>query len=345
MTDTQPAPTFMLGRTPKREDPRTLKLASYLTPASVPMVNWITTSGATVQWPMYGNDQVGDCCFAGVGHMLGCWSVNESGTELVFKDPADPLAWYSAVTGYNPADPSTDQGANLLDVLNYWRKTGFNGHKIVAYAEVNMKDLAEVKTAVSLFGGIYAGFNFPTTAMDKFNSGQPWDVVPGATIDGGHCVPILSDDLECITWAKAQAMTPAFLSTYFDEGYAIITPEWLAKNGTDPQGLDLAALTADLADITNPPDVPGPAPTPPAPPAPQPPAPDPQPPAPGPVPPQPEPSPPSTDWPDDLAGITSERVRADVLRYAAAHKVTPAEYLDHLLGSRIIEALEHFYGG
>lgn len=110
-------------------------------------------------WPMLGNNQYGDCAFAGALHLDQAWSDN-AGKPFVPTD-AQALAAYSAVCGFSPADPATDRGAVLLDVLNYWRQTGIAGRKILAYVSVNMRNPAEVKQAINLFGGLYIGLALP----------------------------------------------------------------------------------------------------------------------------------------------------------------------------------------
>ena len=38
-----------------------------------------------------------------------------------------------------------DNGAVILDVLNYWRKTGIGGHPISAYADLKELDAGNVE--------------------------------------------------------------------------------------------------------------------------------------------------------------------------------------------------------
>jgi hypothetical protein len=45
-------------------------------------------------------------------------------------------------------------------------------------------------------------------------------------------------------------MTWAFQQAYFDELYAVVTPDWIAANGNAPSGFDLAQLQSDLSEIT-----------------------------------------------------------------------------------------------
>jgi hypothetical protein len=88
--------------------------------------------------------------------------------------------------------------------------------------------------------------------MDQFDAGEPWDVVPGATIEGGHYVPVVgrSNPTHCgvVSWAKRQGMSRAFYETYNDEAWAIVFPEEL-RNGKSERGMDLAQLNAALANL------------------------------------------------------------------------------------------------
>ena len=140
-----------LGKKASKQDHRNLKLSSYLSilPPVPTACDW---SHNIINWGMMRNDTVGDCTCAGGGHLIMGWTANAS-TEVIPSD-TDILAAYSAITGYNPNDPNTDQGANELDVLNYWRQTGIAGHKIGAYVQLNASDIPHVKTAIYLFGVI-----------------------------------------------------------------------------------------------------------------------------------------------------------------------------------------------
>jgi hypothetical protein len=280
-----------LGRNKPVNKPR-LVLDSYFHVEALATPAVVDFASEVVAWPMYGNDQIGDCTAACVGHQIQAWT-RYTGTEVDIPEP-DVIQLYSAVSGYDPATGANDNGAVIQDVLTYWRKSGVPvaGHKILAFAQ--LKDLSKVHDALWMFGSVYLGINFPQSAMDQFNADQPWDVSGDGTIVGGHAIPlqyasvgaIESVQYEVVTWGKLQGMTQAFLDTYVEEAWVIITNDWLDKNGNSPEGLDLQALGADLAQLTG---QPNPFPAPPAPPVP------PTPPAP-PVPPAP-PAPPVP--PDD----------------------------------------------
>lgn len=266
---------FRGGRLPAQPARPHLSACTVLTaqPAPPASSDWLTPVPSG-DWGMLGNDQWGDCTCASVGHKrIGDVYVNQS-NNLLTVTTADALALYTAVTGFDPnAGPSgdnpTDQGAVCQDVLQYWLKNGFLGEKILAYAKVSLSSVTQVKQAIATFGQVYCGFNFPSSAMDQFNAGQPWDVVKGAQIEGGHCVTIGAYDatgLECVTWGATQRMTWAFFQKYFDEAWVIVTPDFVsASTGNDVLGQSLYQLGQEYAQLTgkpNPIPAPQPQPTP-----------------------------------------------------------------------------------
>lgn len=204
--------TLLLGKTPVRHDDRTLKLAAYAPSSGFVFPKSKSWAPDVPSFPMLANDRFGDCVFAGAYHQIQLW-LDADGVDVVPAE-ADTLQAYAEVTGFNPADPSTDRGANLLDALNFWRKTGMpwtvNGtpmrHEIAGYAKIEHTNHAEAKLAIAEFGGAYLGVNLPLAAQAQFGSGKHWTVgrgpnsVPGSW--GGHCLApgtrVLTEDLRWI---------------------------------------------------------------------------------------------------------------------------------------------------
>ncbi len=273
--------TFRSGKlAPHPEDthPR-LKLRTVLDVAAVTVpetVDYLTAGGS---YPMDGNDSWGDCVWADYAHEIQATTALARGSAAVLG-LTTVLAAYSAVTGFDPkAGPpganDTDQGTNMQDGLTWWRKNGYGGHSIAVFAQVDHGNFDEVLAAIDLFGAISVGFNFPDSAMDQFNNGQPWTVVRGAQVEGGHAVHAGAYNrseqwVDVITWGARQRMTWAFWEKYVDEAWVKIpTVDWFNLTGRTPTGLDLYGLGAQFSRLTGevnpfpaPTPVPDPSPTP-----------------------------------------------------------------------------------
>lgn len=243
-----------MGRKPAKRDPRTMRMEKYLTAAVLAdppaRVDWSAT--ATDLGPM-ANDALGDCTCAAAGHLIQCWSATNGG-QIIIPD-ADIVTAYSAVGGYVPGDPSTDNGAFELDVLNYWRTTGIGGHKILAFVAVDPKNRRHVEIAMDLFGGLYSGLSLPASARDQEVWSLPFggaiaDGAPGSW--GGHAVPWLNYGplgIVCVTWGALKTLTWSFAATYTEELYAVVSEDWATGAMPAPSGFDLPTLQADLAAV------------------------------------------------------------------------------------------------
>ena len=245
-----------LGRKPARFDPRTLRLAKYLTgalPPIPPAYQW--SAKVPPPWGMMENDRLGDCTCAAAGHAIQTWTANST-TETTPPDSAIEAA-YEDVGGYVPGQPNTDNGCCEIDVLNYWRKTGIGGHNIGAYVSIDPQNLAHVQAACVLFGGLYIGVALPLTAQtqDVWDVTDPFvplqgDAAPGSW--GGHAVFVPDYDaagMTCVTWGALKRMTAAWWLAYCEECYAIISPDFL-NQGISPQGFNLALLQQDLQQVS-----------------------------------------------------------------------------------------------
>lgn len=241
-----------LGKLPKKHDPRTLQLAKYLDAATLPVVpneqNWLLWGPK--KWGMMGNDQLGDCTCAALGHLVQQWTANSRGKghEITVPDAA-VVEMYSRVGGYVPGKPETDRGAYCLDALKDMRKTGLSGHKILAFAEVNPRHHAMVRAACLIGTGLYLG----ATLHESIWSQDVWDVPPaGDQVAGGHAISvgIVGGRLEFVTWGARQPATWGWWDHEVDECYCVISEDSLTAARKSAIGLDLDALLADLKLVT-----------------------------------------------------------------------------------------------
>jgi len=246
-----------LGKLPARPDAVQLKFAHYLTGALPSPPTSFGHDDLVRSYPMFANDEYGDCVWAGAGHETQIWTA-EGGNPARFGDHGI-LAAYSAVTGFDPNDPSTDQGTDMQAAASYRRKVGIldthqKRHKVAAYVALTPGDVHQLYTAMWLFGAVGIGIEFPAFAMDDFNQRKPWDVQRTNTkIEGGHYLPGVghhSGMITAITWGRKIGMTEAFYKRYCDEAIAYLSPEILSA-GVSLEGFNLAALAADLKAITH----------------------------------------------------------------------------------------------
>lgn len=293
---TAPRTAGKLGRQPNQGKPRIRLTVAHVPLAYSPppsLDRYSAIPAATIG--MDGNDSVGDCTCADVDHEVKSVQI-AAGNPEVASTAHEVLVAYSAITGYNPADPSTDNGAEMQSVREYWQKIGFRLggalHKVLLFAELDVHNDTLVRWALDQFGALGIGVNFPRSAMDQFNAGQPWDVVSNdGGIDGGHAVAVVGYDSTywyVVTWGQVQKVTPAWWRAYVEEAWTALSADFVnAHTGLDPLAGTLYDLGVQFAAVTGKPN-PVPAPTPPVPsptPAPVPPSPTPTPsPTPGPTP-------------------------------------------------------------
>lgn len=241
-----------LGKAPAT--PPKMKLASYIRPSKLPIAperfGW---DNLVTNWPMYKNDLYGDCVWAGAAHEQMLYAA--AGKRSVTFTDDSVLQAYSAVTGFNPDDPSTDTGTNVQDAAQYRQQTGIldadgKPHKIGTYLALRPGDLRQLAAAVWIFGAVGVGFQLPDTAQQQFQDGQPWTAAREANIEGGHYVPIVGRGKfwRGITWAKTQPITNGFIKSYCDEAFVYLSDEELA-NGVNLDGFNLAQLQDDIKQL------------------------------------------------------------------------------------------------
>jgi len=242
-----------LGKTPARPGAVKFKLSDYVTIKKLPKlpINFGHDDLIGKDWGMFGNDQFGDCVLAGAAHETLMWN-KEAGKAVSFTDKA-VLSDYSAITGFDPSDPATDNGTDMQQAASYRRKTGVvdaqgTRHQVAAYLALEPGNLLQHYYAIYLFGAVGIGIEFPASAMDQFNAGQPWAYKSKSKIEGGHYIPLVAKrktHLYCVTWGKLQPMTTTFFRKYNDESIAYVSLEAL-QNNKSLEGFDSEQLFADL---------------------------------------------------------------------------------------------------
>jgi len=253
--------TFKFGR--KRSSGRVphFKLKDYLVkeklPAPPASVNY-GPKASTVLSQMYDNDTLGDCVIAGIQHVQGVLTGN-AGSPLLFTD-AQTVAFYSAACGYT-GDPSTDDGCDVLETLQYWEKYGNpsgSTHKCVGKLAVDPTDVNECKLALWLFENLIFGVELPDKWINPFpfKSGFTWGPSAGnPDPNNGHCFISFgyetNGNLDIATWGMTGYITPTAVAKYASasangELYTVISQDQLnAASKIAPNGLNWSQLVAD----------------------------------------------------------------------------------------------------
>ena len=242
---------YRLGKLEAVRPAGLMDLPEYTATRSLPTPPSNFSDVATLQkikWGMDLNDSLGDCTIAGTDHLLAWWDVLFG--EADARPSTDVLrAQYQALS-------PDDQGCVESTVLHTWQTSGLFGgtSKIAAYAPFK-RTATSLQQAIAFTGGAYLGIACPDSAQQQFAEQEqtgkivPWTVVPGATIEGGHCIVapgyVGLEGVWCITWGSVVLVTWDFIKRYCDEIWGIISHQ-LVEKGADTLGLQVAAIQGDL---------------------------------------------------------------------------------------------------
>jgi hypothetical protein len=248
---------YKLGKTPARHAIR-LQFADVFDASKLPKPPAVFGhSGEVDAFHMLGNDKAGCCVWAGAAHEHMLWTSTWGRKRSRFLTK-NVLSDYSAVTGFDPAKPDTDNGTDMKDAASYRRKTGIvdatgKRHTIDAYAALQVGNVDQAILAMYLMGAAGIGFQFPDQAMDQFDAHQPWTVPAKPKINGGHYVSGVgrnaAGNFLVVTWGRVQEMTPAFYERFCDEAVAYISLEILNDKNLSPEGFDANTLRKQLASL------------------------------------------------------------------------------------------------
>jgi hypothetical protein len=239
-----------------------------------------TVDSAAAQADILGNDTLGDCTAAGAAHIIEAVTSMAGAPVVLSRDQT--VNFYSLTTGYNPSDPSTDQGGDEVTVCTYWQDPtkGFDGkgtHAIGGWAALTDEELADwafVKSMAWLFP-MYFGLELATPWTQIQGGGYTWDVGSPPNPSDGHCVAGLGGSdagLKINSWGFLGTITPAAIaqfcaSTNGGNLFAILTKEAINQASQKaPNAFDYAAMLTFLDQFGG--NAPAVAPPPPPPPPP-----------------------------------------------------------------------------
>jgi hypothetical protein len=248
------------GLKPVTSQPR-LRLADYVTSDLPSFASLPDTFGNPdlIQPEMFMNDTLGCCDESGTAEEIRYLN-QAAGVTVNFTD-ASIVENYSAVTGYNPDDPSTDQGTDVHQMMEYRKTTGFldadnQRHTIIDYVGLTPGDWDEAMVALWLFGVVGIGIQATSYIQQQFSEGQPWHLVPGRhSIDGGHYVPLVArtnaNTAALYTWGGVGGIESNYYHPYCTVAVVSITKEMFTPEGAAGfnGAVDFDKLAADLPQL------------------------------------------------------------------------------------------------
>jgi hypothetical protein len=252
------------GRRAPKNAP-SLKLESFLSKAVPAHPTHEDYLGGLSGWQMLGNDVAGDCNAVTWANMRRLVTATLS-TE---NYPSQDEVWEFYQTqnpGFDPGGSAStdgpgsshDQGMDVQTGLEYLHSTGGpDGVKAVAFAKVAHSDVAKVKAALAIFGGLWLGITVLDANQEQFADGKAWTDVHGSPIDGGHAIlgGGYTPDVQFITWGQETKFASSFWKGSVDgtplveEAWAVIWPEHLGSKAF-MAGVDLDQLATDYRALT-----------------------------------------------------------------------------------------------
>ncbi len=199
-----------------------------------------------LQFPMYGNDRLGDCMWAAAGHGQGTFTGNV-GTEIIFVETALEDQYMQLSGGDNGLDEGT--------LIQGWT-AGMNGAPagsakqcIVDALDIDPTNAAMCQTAIQYFGGILFMLDVPDAWINNFsgNGSDVWDAPAAPDQNNGHGVWWNGVDTngryKLQTWGSWAWITPAGVAACDPSAFVVFSPNWFdPKTGLAPNGLHITQL-------------------------------------------------------------------------------------------------------
>jgi hypothetical protein len=256
-------------KTGKREaiaDDRVPKFAAHFPETSdlmtVPIPDQVNWYAEVPEWMMLMNDTIGDCVIAAIMHVL--MAVSSYVDKHLIPTDNDAETTYSAITGYDPADSSTDQGTYMLGqngAIQYWTTKGITiggvTNKLDACLVLSKTNVSQWKRALMVFGNMLVGIQLPTGIVPE--DGEPpmlWDD-PSGPVEGGHEILILgymtlSNGVVLyviISWGRIYHATENFLLAVIDEAVTIYDEASLSVTNVNGAGVPKQQLIEAMDEL------------------------------------------------------------------------------------------------
>jgi hypothetical protein len=196
-------------------------------------------------------DGAGLCTIADLANAIKLNTAMGAG-EVVIPTP-EVFSLYEKLSGYVPGNDSTDTGLSLSQAAEGARTIGLGGHKLHAYLDLPIGDVAMMKQSIYLFHGASIGVRLPKSAMDVVEQGKVWSRIDDHRILGDHdmfVVDYLKGGLiKLKTWKTDQLATWDWLAYYAMEQQARLYEDAAGADWNDANGFNMSQLEVDLTAI------------------------------------------------------------------------------------------------
>lgn len=173
------------------------------------------------EWSLGGNDEVGDCVFCTAANYTDLIKA-VAGTPQTVPD-AEVERWYAWETNWTRANPSSDKGEVLEEMLKHWRDHGNPSDpldRITGYGPVT-----DIPAAIEAFGAVFVSVMLPKDAGDTEDmSGDGGD---GVDAHAMLAVGATADSLVFVTWGELRTVSRDWWARYGRESWAVEHPAWV----------------------------------------------------------------------------------------------------------------------
>lgn len=227
-----------------------LKLLTTSLPAPPAEFDYWTPAADPVERNVEGNDQIGDCVIAWILHSLGLVQYAACNGPPFAATLTQAVQLYSAIGGYVPGNPWTDNGCDPTVALDYLVRTGYpDGTKVLGWLPVDGSDVATIQLFLWLNAFVGTAMAMPDAWLASMPraDGFVWDTAGPADPNNGHMICVTGrarGGWLVNTWALRGLITDAAGAKYGSSAnqgqfYVAITDALVNRvSGLVPAGFD-----------------------------------------------------------------------------------------------------------
>jgi len=126
-----------------------------------------------------------------------------------------PLDIYSVVTGFNKADPTTDNGTDPNQMLAWWKVNSIEGYRLNSFSLINPKDDITYHAAIARRGAVLAIVNLAVEQQNQLM----WSAAGTPGTWGMHCICLdqYVGPAGSTSWGEEKWIDRSF----FDNGFVV----------------------------------------------------------------------------------------------------------------------------